>query len=210
MAADELEGRDNGTAGSLAAQQILIGQLAQFAQPADPTMVGDDGFRHVFPSGTNLLGVIPGGDLADEWVVLGAHYDHLGTDCRIDDPADSICNGATDNATGVAVALDAARAIAAAGTPRRSVLVALWDAEEDGLLGSAAYLQAPHAPRDADDRVPQLRQPGIEPAAVVRRQDRDGWCRNGRGGSRRRGDDCHGGIHASDRLAEPRVRTGTQ
>ena len=146
LAADELEGRDNGTAGSLAAQQILIGQLAHFAQPADPTMVGDDGFRHVFSSGTNLLGVIPGGDLADEWVVLGAHYDHLGTDCRIDDPADSICNGATDNATGVAVALGAARAIAAAGTPRRSVLVALWDAEEDGLIGSAAYLQAPHTP----------------------------------------------------------------
>ena len=130
----------------LAAQQILIGQLAQFAQPADPAKDGVDGFRHMFPSGTNLLGVIPGGDLADEWVVLGAHYDHLGTDCRIDDPADSICNGATDNATGVAVALGAARAIAAAGTPRRSVLVALWDAEEDGLIGSAAYLQAPYAP----------------------------------------------------------------
>ena len=132
--------------GLLAAQQILIGQLAQFAQPADPTLEGDDGFRQVFSSGTNLLGVIPGGDLADEWVVLGAHYDHLGTDCRIDDPADSICNGATDNATGVAVALGSARAIATAGTPRRSVLVALWDAEEDGLIGSAAYLQGPHAP----------------------------------------------------------------
>ena len=146
MAADELEGRDNGTAGSLAAQQILIGQLAQFAQPAFPDMAGDDGFRQAFSLGTNLLGVIPGGDLADEWVVLGAHYDHLGTSCRIEDPTDRICNGATDNATGVAVAMGAARAIAAAGTPRRSVLVALWDAEEDGLLGSAAYLEAPLAP----------------------------------------------------------------
>jgi len=146
LAADELEGRDNGTAGSLAAQQVLIGQLAQFAQPAFADMVGDDGFRQTFSSGTNLLGVIPGGDLADEWVVLGAHYDHLGTSCRIEDPTDRICNGATDNATGVAVAMGAARAIAEAETPRRSVLIALWDAEEDGLLGSAAYLEAPLAP----------------------------------------------------------------
>jgi hypothetical protein len=146
LAADELQGRDNGTAGSLAAQQILIGQLAQFAQPVFPGIAGDDGFRQTFSSGTNLLGVIPGGDLAGEWVVLGAHYDHLGTSCRVADPADQICNGATDNATGVAVAVGAARAIAAAGTPRRSVLIALWDAEEDGLVGSAAYLAAPPVP----------------------------------------------------------------
>jgi Peptidase family M28 len=146
LAADELTGRDNGTPGSAAAQQLLSEQLAQFAQPVDPTRAGLDGFRQEFPAGINLLGVIPGGDLAEEWVVLGAHYDHLGSDCRSSDPADAICNGATDNATGVAVALAAARAIAEAGTPRRSVLVALWDAEEDGLVGSAAYVQSPVAP----------------------------------------------------------------
>lgn len=146
LAADELVGRDNGTAGSLAAQELLIGQLAEFAQPAEPTKPGDDGFRQTFAAGTNVLAVIPGGDLAAEWVVLGAHYDGLGEDCRIDDPADTICNGATDNATGVAVVVSAARAVAEAGTTRRSVLVALWDAEEDGLLGSAAYLQAPIVP----------------------------------------------------------------
>jgi Zn-dependent M28 family amino/carboxypeptidase len=59
----------------------------------------------------------------------------------------AICNGATDNAAGVAVVLAAGRAIRKLGTrPRRSVVLALWDAEEDGLLGSFYYVNNPLVP----------------------------------------------------------------
>ena len=69
------------------------------------------------------------------------------TTARGDGTDDQICNGATDNATGTAVALAVGQAIAASATPpRRSVIVALWDAEEDGLLGSAAYVANPLVP----------------------------------------------------------------
>jgi len=146
LAADALTGRDNDTPGSLAAQKILVGQVSQFAKPAFPSAQGTAGFLQPFDRGTNILAVVPGGDLADQYVVIGAHYDHLGTDCPTSDPKDNICNGATDNAAGVAAAISAARAIAASGTPRRSVLLALWDKEEDGLLGSKYYTTSPVVP----------------------------------------------------------------
>ncbi len=94
------------------------------------------------------MAVIPGTDLADEYVVVGAHYDGLGNSCEPPpSPADTICNGATDNATGAAAALSIARSIAAQPTkPRRSVILAFWDREEDGLLGSLHYVNNPLVP----------------------------------------------------------------
>ena len=78
---------------------------------------------------------------------MGAHYDGLGASCRDLDPADTICNGATDNATGVAAALAVARAFALSPTPpRRSLVFAFWDREEDGLLGSRHFLANPLVP----------------------------------------------------------------
>jgi Zn-dependent M28 family amino/carboxypeptidase len=149
LASDDLKGRNNGTPESAAARKIVIGQLAQFAKPAYPDKAGDDRYVQEFSQGANVLAVIPGGDLADQWVTITAHYDHIGntkeTGCRVTD-ADTICNGATDNAAGTAMAIAAARAVAAAGTPRRSVLIAIFDSEEDGLLGSAAYVKDPFIP----------------------------------------------------------------
>jgi hypothetical protein len=85
----------------------------------------------------NLLAEIPGTDRRDEVVMLGAHFDswHAGT-------------GATDNAAGCAVAMEAARIIKASGLkPRRTVRVALWGAEEWGFLGSRAYVKRHFASR---------------------------------------------------------------
>ncbi len=93
----------------------------------------------------NVLGLIPGSDpdLSDEVVVYTAHHDHLGVGTPNDD-GDAIYNGAKDNATGVAITLAIARAIQALPTaPRRSVLVALVGAEEQGLLGSEYYAANP-------------------------------------------------------------------
>lgn len=78
----------------------------------------------------NTVAEIPGTDLKDEVVMLGAHMDswHGGT-------------GATDNAAGVAVCMEAARILQTLGLqPRRTVRVALWSGEEQGLLGSRAYV----------------------------------------------------------------------
>ena len=147
LASDEMAGRDNGSAGSTAAQEFLIAQLSEFAQPFKADAAGPDAYRQAFGIGTNLLAIIPGSDLADQYVIVGAHYDHLGSDCTFSRPGDTICNGATDNATGVAAALAVGRSIAGdTDPPRRSVIIALWDAEEDGLLGSAAYVTDPVVP----------------------------------------------------------------
>jgi len=147
LASDELAGRDNFSDGSIAAQEVLYGQLSEFAEPAFDGE-GIDGYLQKFPDGTNIVAVIPGTDLADEYVVIGAHYDHKGSNCRTSDPADHICNGATDNAAGVAAAIAAARHETAAGPPRRTVVVALWDSEEDGLLGSGYYASDPVVPME--------------------------------------------------------------
>jgi hypothetical protein len=145
LASDELAGRDNFSDGSLAAQEFLYDQLSEFAEPAFDGE-GIDGYLQEFPDGTNIVAVIPGTDLADEYVVVGAHYDHIGSDCPTSDPADDICNGATDNAAGVAAAIVAASNQAEAGPLRRTVVVALWDSEEDGLLGSNHYTTDPVVP----------------------------------------------------------------
>jgi hypothetical protein len=79
----------------------------------------------------NAIAEIPGGDLADEVVMLGGHLDswHAGT-------------GATDNAIGCAVMMEVGRILTAIGVrPRRTIRVALWSGEEQGLLGSQAYVR---------------------------------------------------------------------
>jgi len=93
----------------------------------------------------NVLGLLPGSDpeLKDEVVIYTAHHDHLGIGTP-NDAGDVIYNGAMDNASGVAQVMAIIKAI---GTlpeaPRRSVLVALVGAEEQGLLGSEYYAENP-------------------------------------------------------------------
>ncbi len=93
----------------------------------------------------NVLALIPGSDpeLKDEVVIYTAHHDHLGIG-KPNEEGDAIYNGAFDNATGVAQAMVIAKAIKALPeAPRRSVLIALVGAEEQGLLGSKYYAANP-------------------------------------------------------------------
>lgn len=93
----------------------------------------------------NVLGLIPGSDpvLKDEVVIYTAHHDHLGIGTPNED-GDAIYNGAMDNATGVAQVMAIAKAIKALPeAPRRSILVNLVGAEEQGLLGSEYYAANP-------------------------------------------------------------------
>jgi hypothetical protein len=90
--------------------------------------------NRIYPEGRtvyNAVAEIPGTDLADEVIIIGGHLDswHAST-------------GATDNATGTSTMMEAARILMAIGAqPRRTIRVALWTGEEQGLLGSAAYVE---------------------------------------------------------------------
>lgn len=96
-------------------------------------------------AGKNVAGLIEGTDpeLRDEYVVLTAHYDHIGVQKTADN--DSIFNGARDNATGTVALLQAAKVLAA-NPPKRSVLVVALTGEEKGLLGSQWYVKHPLVP----------------------------------------------------------------
>lgn len=147
---DALAGRNNNTAGSVAAQDYLIDELQAAGIAGLVGGGGDAAYKQPFTQsgsiGTNILGVIPGSELPNEYIIVGAHYDHVGT-CRTVEVGDTVCNGATDNAAGVAAVLGIARGITALPTPpRRSVIIALWDAEEDGLRGSLYYTNNPLVP----------------------------------------------------------------
>jgi Zn-dependent M28 family amino/carboxypeptidase len=93
----------------------------------------------------NVVGLVRGSRLPDDIVTVTSHYDHFGIGEPID--GDSIYNGASDNASGVALLLEMARAYAALpDRPGRSVLFIATAAEEQGLLGSQWYVQSPLFP----------------------------------------------------------------
>lgn len=146
LAADEMNGRDNLTAGSLLAQEFLIGELAKIADPVFPERQGAEGYLQHYALGSNILAIVKGSELPEEYVMIGAHYDHHGNNCADITVDDNICNGAADNATGVAAVIDIVRSIVADGVPRRSIIITLWDGEEDGLVGARHYAQNPVYP----------------------------------------------------------------
>ena len=110
------------------------GRIWRVAEDGTPVEMEVTIVNRDYPEGKttwNVVGEIPGTDKKDEVVMLGGHLDswHSAT-------------GATDNATGCAVMMEAARILKALGVkPRRTIRVALWSAEEQGLLGSAAYVK---------------------------------------------------------------------
>lgn len=139
LAADLFEGRQAGSRGGLAAAKYLVEQLRNIGLKPPK---GQSDYRQEFSGRyANLLAVRPGDhpERRDEWLVIGAHYDHVGYGDQSNSfgPLGQIHNGADDNASGTALLLELARTLA---DPRirldRSVLVAFWDAEEIDLLGS--------------------------------------------------------------------------
>ncbi len=109
--------------------------------------------------GENIVGLLPGTDpkLKDEYVVFVSHLDHLGITPErrtgpikgAGSPADSINNGAHDNASGVAINLEAARLFSTLPKkPRRSILFVALTGEEMGLLGSDYFASNPTVPKD--------------------------------------------------------------
>ena len=93
----------------------------------------------------NVVGILPGKTRPQEYVLYTAHWDHLGR-CKADAKGDDICNGAVDNATGVAALAALAKANVKAGAAPRSQVFVSVTLEESGLLGSEWYAQNPVYP----------------------------------------------------------------
>ena len=120
------------------------GEPQGFGLPGMLTLSATTGLRRT--ESANVLGLLPGSDpnLKNEIIVVTAHLDHLGRGSAVN--GDSIYNGAQDNAVGIAVLLEMARALHVSNTrPKRSILFATVTAEEKGLLGSDYFAQHPRA-----------------------------------------------------------------
>ena len=164
LASDELQGREAGFHGSRVTSEYIVSLLQWMgvSSLADSYFQPFDAYRkerqkkgrlevhpdsiaklkqevHQKLSMRNVLGMIPGKN-TKEYVIVGAHFDHLGIDPALD--GDQIYNGADDNASGVSAVLQIARAFLASGQqPERNVIFAFWDGEEKGLLGSKYFVQ---------------------------------------------------------------------
>lgn len=164
LASDELQGREAGFHGSRVASEYIVSLLQWMGVPpvTDSYFQPFDAYRkerqkkgrlevhpdsiaklkqevHQKLSMRNVIGMIPGKN-TKEYVIVGAHFDHLGIDLALD--GDQIYNGADDNASGVSAVLQIARAFIASGQqPDRNVIFAFWDGEEKGLLGSQYFVQ---------------------------------------------------------------------
>uniref|UniRef100_UPI00404AE3D3 M20/M25/M40 family metallo-hydrolase n=1 Tax=Gelidibacter sp. TaxID=2018083 RepID=UPI00404AE3D3 len=135
LASDELLGRNTGTDGIEASALFIEKELKNYGIKPYYETYRDDFVAKGKPA-YNIVGFIEGTDakLKNEIVIIGAHYDHIGFGKKVEN--DSIANGANDNATGTSAVLAIAKHIAAAKSNKRSVIVALFSAEEMGLLGS--------------------------------------------------------------------------
>ena len=146
LSADDMEGRDTGAPGGERARAYIVSRLEALGiaapamgrlQPFEAqgrTREGPKTFN-----GTNILGVIPGTRVTDKYIVVTAHYDHVGIN------GGQIFNGADDNASGVATMLELAARLKAA-PPEHSVLIVAFDGEERGLLGAKHFVEAPPVP----------------------------------------------------------------
>jgi hypothetical protein len=161
LASRALGGRETATSGNETAARFLVRRYEQIGLPG-PFVESCGGhssceraYSQFFVSrrgrGHNVGAVIVGADsaLRDQYVVVGAHFDHLGR--SMEDALDAdrsvplVHPGADDNASGTAGVLELARRFAA-NPPRRSVLLLNFDAEELGLIGSRAFVVHPPVP----------------------------------------------------------------
>jgi hypothetical protein len=160
LAADALEGRLTGSPGNdsaaayIARRYKLLGLIEVvpgYLQHFDALSAEDAHAGRTEPRRTqNVVAVLRGTDPAvrDEFIVIGAHYDHLGraiTFAQDPEAKDAIRNGADDNASGTAAVLELAR-ILSSSRPRRSIIFANFSGEELGLLGSQWFVSHPPVP----------------------------------------------------------------
>ncbi|WP_339841243.1 M28 family peptidase [uncultured Maribacter sp.] len=136
LTSDELQGRDTGSEGISKAADFIQNVFEKnniqpyFSSYRDTLSNYSDGTAY------NVVGYLPGTDakLKNEVIIIGAHYDHIGL--MSGQVVDSIANGANDNASGTTTVLEFARYFGNIKKNKRSIIFALFSAEEKGLLGS--------------------------------------------------------------------------
>ncbi|RZJ06244.1 MAG: M28 family peptidase [Brevundimonas sp.] len=147
LSADDMQGRDTGAPGGEMARNYIVGRLDALGVVAPPmgrlqpweaqgrTRAGPKTFN-----GVNIIGLIPGTRVTDRYIVVTAHYDHVGVNAE-----GQVFNGADDNASGVATMLALAAELKRQA-PQHSVLIVALDGEERGLLGAKHFVEAPPVP----------------------------------------------------------------
>lgn len=136
LTSDDLQGRDTGSDGITKAADFIENIFSRnniqpyFNSYKDTLENYSDGTAY------NVVGFLPGtdSDLKNEYVIIGAHYDHIGIISG--DDSDTIANGANDNASGTTAVMEFAKYFAQTKNNKRSIIFALFSAEEKGLLGS--------------------------------------------------------------------------
>jgi len=108
----------------------------------------------------NVVGILPGSSRPDEHIVFTAHHDHMGVG-QPDETGDTIYNGAIDNATGLALMIEMARAFVETGGVERSLVFLAVGAEESGLLGAKYYAANPLYPLEKTVGVINTDAPGV-------------------------------------------------
>ena len=149
LASDEMGGRDTGSAGGEMARTYIVGRLEALGVAAPAVgrlqpweMTGRTRSGPKVYNGVNVIGVIPGTRVSDRYIVITAHYDHVGTNDG------QIYNGADDNASGVATMLALAAELKRQA-PEHSVIIVALDGEEHGLLGAKHFVEAPPVPLES-------------------------------------------------------------
>ncbi len=145
LASDELLGRGFGSDEGKIAREYIA---KQFKEAGIKPLLDDYYHRFIQRSGilnikaTNVIGLVEGNDpiLKNEYIVLGAHYDHLGW--KISEGDTVVYNGADDNASGVASVIEIGRALVAdQENLKRSIILIAFDGEESGLYGSTRFVK---------------------------------------------------------------------
>jgi hypothetical protein len=136
LSSDQFAGREFASKGGIQSQNYLVSTLEALAIPAFQKQ-----FRHSFDQsglfqskqGTNIIAFVPGTHFIEEYIILTAHYDHLGT------KRNKVFNGADDNASGTAALLDYGKRLKLQPL-KHSVILLFTDGEEVDLLGARAFI----------------------------------------------------------------------
>jgi hypothetical protein len=165
LAADDMQGRLTGTEGNAKARAFIVQRFKEAGiQPLGAvyerpfTFGGARGGAE--RPGVNIIGIVKGQRDANRYMVVTAHFDHLGV------RNGEVFNGADDNASGVA-ALLAVAARVSADKPQHSIVFAALDAEESGLNGARAFMRDPPIPREAIAMNVNLDMVARDPANVL-------------------------------------------
>lgn len=139
LASDEMEGRKAGTRGAEKAAQYIENEFKKIGlKTFDTLSTYRQNFTYREAKMFNVIGVLEGKSKKDEYVIISAHYDHLGIRKR-EGVLDSIYNGANDDATGVTGVLALAKYFSEKNSNERTIVFITFTAEELGLIGSTHF-----------------------------------------------------------------------